>query len=63
MRNYQLTANKYALDCKRYIGRYIDQCVSFQILNDCDSGPSSDAEVEGLKLFSAFDLTCRAWKE
>jgi hypothetical protein len=35
-RDYQPPANKYALDCKRYVGRYIDQCVSFRIPNDCN---------------------------
>src|SRR5437016_2340500 len=34
-----------------------------KISSDLDSEFASDDKVEGLRLSSAFDITCRAWKE
>ncbi|KAJ3513636.1 hypothetical protein NLJ89_g2838 [Agrocybe chaxingu] len=44
---HQLMPSKYESDCKSFIGRFIDH----------------DDKVEGLRLSSAFDITCRAWKD
>ncbi|KAJ2912590.1 hypothetical protein MD484_g7831, partial [Candolleomyces efflorescens] len=44
---HQLMSAKYEADCKQYIWRFIDH----------------DDKVDGIKLSSAFDLTCRAWKD
>ncbi|KAF8967533.1 hypothetical protein BDZ97DRAFT_1916819 [Flammula alnicola] len=44
---HQLLVNRYEADCNTYVGRFIDH----------------DDKVEGLKLSSAFDITCQAWKE
>ncbi|TFY79965.1 hypothetical protein EWM64_g4047 [Hericium alpestre] len=42
---HQLFAVSYQVDCKKYVGRYIDH----------------DDKVEETHLSNAFDLTCRAW--
>ncbi|EAU82563.2 hypothetical protein CC1G_12143 [Coprinopsis cinerea okayama7 len=44
---HQLRSADYAADCQRYISRFIDH----------------DDKVDGFKLSSAFDITCRAWKD
>ncbi|RXW12207.1 hypothetical protein EST38_g13647 [Candolleomyces aberdarensis] len=44
---HQLMNAKYEEDCQLYVGRFIDH----------------DDKVDGLRLSSAFDLTCRAWKD
>ncbi|KAF5334224.1 hypothetical protein D9611_014332 [Ephemerocybe angulata] len=44
---HQLTSKQYEGDCLAYVGRYIDH----------------DDKVDGIRLSSAFDLTCRAWKD
>ncbi|KAF8185116.1 hypothetical protein BJ912DRAFT_1060663 [Pholiota molesta] len=44
---HQLMSTKYAADCNTYLGRFIDH----------------DDKIEGLRLSSAFDMTCTAWKE
>ncbi|KIM34780.1 hypothetical protein M413DRAFT_14913 [Hebeloma cylindrosporum] len=44
---HQLFPQKYSSDCEQYLHRFIDH----------------DDKVEGLRLSSAFDITCRAWKE
>ncbi|PPR01105.1 hypothetical protein CVT24_000401 [Panaeolus cyanescens] len=43
---HQLLPDKYESDTINYVGRYIDH----------------DDKVEGLRLSSAFDITCKAWK-
>ncbi|EFI27606.1 hypothetical protein CC1G_14532 [Coprinopsis cinerea okayama7 len=43
---HQLRSVDYAADCTTYVGRFIDH----------------DDKVDGLKLSSSFDATCRAWK-
>ncbi|EPQ58878.1 hypothetical protein GLOTRDRAFT_125199 [Gloeophyllum trabeum ATCC 11539] len=43
---HQLYPDQYAVDCKKYVGRYIDH----------------DDRVGESRLSAAFDLTCRAWK-
>ncbi|KAF8905840.1 hypothetical protein CPB84DRAFT_1960342 [Gymnopilus junonius] len=43
---HQLMPQKYGSDCRQYVKRFIDH----------------DDKVEGLRLSSAFDITCRAWK-
>ncbi|KAF8885821.1 hypothetical protein BD779DRAFT_1646525, partial [Infundibulicybe gibba] len=43
---HQLTAEHYKIACMDYVGRFIDH----------------DDSVEASKLSSAFDITCRAWK-
>ncbi|KAF6750970.1 hypothetical protein DFP72DRAFT_1172599 [Ephemerocybe angulata] len=44
---HQLRCKQYEVDCHAYVGRYIDH----------------DDKVDGIRLSSAFDLTCRAWKD
>ncbi|KAF8159172.1 hypothetical protein B0H34DRAFT_392677 [Crassisporium funariophilum] len=44
---HQLMSDQYKEDCFRYVGRFIDH----------------DDKIEGTKLSSAFDDTCRTWKE
>lgn len=44
---HQLMSKKYETDCKAFVGRYIDH----------------DDKVDGITLSSAFDITCRAWKD
>ncbi|KIM42763.1 hypothetical protein M413DRAFT_123346 [Hebeloma cylindrosporum] len=44
---HQLFPQKYSSDCEQYLRRFIDH----------------DDKVEGVRLSSAFDITCRAWKE
>ncbi|KAF8165958.1 hypothetical protein B0H34DRAFT_648995 [Crassisporium funariophilum] len=44
---HQLMPVKYEADCNNHVRRFIDH----------------DDKVEGLRLSSAFDITCRAWKE
>ncbi|KAF8076954.1 hypothetical protein FPV67DRAFT_440215 [Lyophyllum atratum] len=44
---HQLMGERYNTDCKTYVGRYIDH----------------DDKVEEQTLASAFDITCRAWKD
>ncbi|KAI0720627.1 hypothetical protein C8Q72DRAFT_890601 [Fomitopsis betulina] len=43
---HQLTAGRYAEDCKTYVGRYVDH----------------DDKVEENRLANGFDLTCKAWQ-
>ncbi|TFK33265.1 hypothetical protein BDQ12DRAFT_738868 [Crucibulum laeve] len=43
---HQLMAPNYERDCVQYVGRFIDH----------------DDKVGGIRLSSAFDMTCRAWK-
>ena len=64
---HQLLPEKYQSDCTQYVGRFIDQWVFFVffflavcfIISDV---LSSDDQVEGPELSSAFDITCEAWK-
>ncbi|KAH9483132.1 Glycine-rich domain-containing protein 1 [Psilocybe cubensis] len=44
---HQLQPEKYEKDGKQYLAKFIDH----------------DDKVEGIRLSSAFDITCRAWKE
>ncbi|KAF9535191.1 hypothetical protein CPB83DRAFT_924921 [Crepidotus variabilis] len=44
---HQLIPSRYDHDCTTYVERFIDH----------------DDKIEGLRLSSAFDITCRAWKE
>jgi hypothetical protein len=60
---HQLMPSKYQQDSESYVGRFIDQFVHSRIHAQLSDPPfPSDDKVEGLRLSSAFDITCRSWK-
>jgi Glycine-rich domain-containing protein-like len=60
---HQLLSTQYNSDCKKYLSRYIDQCVPFNLYVFFLTSPLvSDDKVEEEKLASSFDVTCRAWQ-
>ena len=62
---HQLFSEEYQYDCIKYVGRFVDQWVIFVsniFLFKISDVHSSNDKVEGSKLSSAFDETCKAWK-
>ncbi|KAG6907306.1 hypothetical protein DXG01_009470 [Tephrocybe rancida] len=59
---HQLLWQSYHNDCMNYVGRYVDQLVLSYLPLTGDPASHSDDKVEEQTLATAFDVTCRAWK-
>ncbi|KAG6908089.1 hypothetical protein DXG01_006180 [Tephrocybe rancida] len=61
---HQLLGEKYNADCLKFVGRYVDQYVLHpQNLRQGLTCIDSNDKVAEHELWSAFDLTCRAWND